>query len=268
MGSSFIDNESGNVLLFTIVCMLFLVFVSTMLSVSIANRVSLVRKISDSNQLITQAEQRNAFIENGITELLNQNDELARYYVSQRFYENHDTNFSGTSAVLDGYLKNVIQPLFQAEVKTRNLVNVSDMDQLTNIVFVYLTVMRVNSAPVGASALQSYSEKINKIDTDDVLLSTSNIRTSSAYINTSNPGYDEIVSVINASNELLSLEFNVAYKTSSSKNLLEIKTHFKYQMLPYKYKLNGDNVVQPTSNSLKKDVLHNSQYIIEAVPRT
>lgn len=264
-----IKDERGNVLLFTIVCMLFLVFICTMLSVSIVNRVSIIRKVSDSNQLSSQADQKNAHIENSIAEILNQNDEMARYYVSQRFFENDDTNFQGKNADLDLYLKGLIQPLFQAQIRYKNLNGSLGINDLTNVLFAYLSVVRVSNNDVNTEPLLTYSEKIRKVDANDNSLSISSIQINANGLNSSNPTFDEIERVVkgaDGSNILVTLHYNTSYSTPDSKNLKDIITYTKFNILPYAYKVSGAtgiDIIQPTANELKNAVLIPIEYIVE-----
>lgn len=227
----------------------------------------MVRKVSDSNQLITQADQKNASIENGFSEILHQNDELARYYVSQRFYQNDDTNYKGDNDDLDRYLKGLMSSAFQGQVRLDTVSGSPNLEQLTDIMFTYFTVRRINSASASSSELMSYRERLNMMDTADTELIIANVVMQAASINASDPQYNEIRNVVTNDSEIVNISFDVTYDTSFSSNLKEITTRIKYSLAPYSYSLNGSDIVEPGVNELKRDVLKTKQYIVETIPK-
>ncbi|MEG0576375.1 MAG: hypothetical protein RR500_00775 [Bacilli bacterium] len=141
-----IENEDGDVLLFAIIILLFLIFMTSVISGAVISRANIAREITDSNKLVSQLEHGNSIIEGAIQEIVYQNDELARYYISQNYYTKTDTSFGSgktdTNATLDTYLKGLVSLDFQKEIKAKGGRN---LEEIASVMFMYLTLVRGDS---------------------------------------------------------------------------------------------------------------------------
>ena len=93
---SSIRNESGNVMVFAVTILFLLILITSVLSLLVLNRVSVVRAVADNSKVTSSVEDKNANVENAIMEIVYQSDELTRYYISNRYYQQDNTDFAGS----------------------------------------------------------------------------------------------------------------------------------------------------------------------------
>lgn len=252
----FCKNESGNVLLFSVVVLLFLVFVISVLSLSVVNRMRVVRKESDNNQITAVMKQYNQSVENSIQQIINENDELARYYVSRRYYLSDTTSFSqnGSNVKLDNYLSNLISTAFQLQIKTAmSNTSISSVD-CAKTVFAYL-MLRRSSATSLPTELKSIPAAINA--NHDSKLSVVSITINALNgISETNPSFSQITNAIKSNKDVMDIECELSYNTSNLlSNTQSMNSNLEYHVRAYPYTLSGIDIVKPGKDDLKNALI-------------
>lgn len=252
----FCNNESGNVLLFSVVVLLFLVFVISVLSLSVVNRVRVVRKESDNNQITAVMKQYNQSVENSIQQIINENDELARYYVSRRYYLRENTSFSqdGSNKNLDKYLTDLISTDFQLQIKTKMSNTPISSADCTKTVFAYLMVRR-SSASSLPTELKSIPAAIDENHDSKLSIVSKTIKILNG-ISATNPSFSQIVDAVKNNKEIMDIECEISYNTSSLlSNTQSMNSKLQYHVRAYPYTLSGIDVVKPGKDELKNTLI-------------
>lgn len=247
------EDDSGNVLLFSVIVLLFLVFVVSVISLSVSNRVRVVRKNVDNSQAVAEVMRYSKKSENAIQQILNQCDELARYYVSRRYYMKNDTDFNGTgsNAELDEYLKKLISTNFQMELKA-NMSTTTGMSSIecTKVVFAYLVIARTTEISP-APDLDSIPLAIDKVKEGRLSIQSKSIDTLES-ISKSNPSLITILNAVKANKAFLEIEFELSYNTNNIlKNTDSINISSKYHISSYSYAIAGIDILKPSVGELK-----------------
>lgn len=262
------DDDSGNVLLFSVIVLLFLVFVVSVISLSVSNRVRVVRKNTDNSQAMTEVMRYSKNTENAVQQILNECDELARYYVSRRYYVKNDTAYgaTGSNEKLDKYLKGLISTSFQMQLKSE-MDSSSGMDSAncTRVVFTYLVIVR-SSAISPVPELKSIPQAI-----DSVAATDANLAVNSKSVNTlerisdTNPSLTDILNAVQADKAFLEIGYDLSYRTAGIlKNTDSINSSSIYRISSYPYAISGIDILKPGEEDLKtildlqKHQIHNN----------
>lgn len=266
--NDFFLDESGNVLLFTAVMLFFLILVTSTITLSVANRITLARTNADLNQEMSIAEQKTSSIESAVYEVMNQNDELTRYYIGMRYYRLPSTNFSGNNADLDTYLKELIDPAFQLQISTKMLDvpmnSASEIEECADVLFAYLMIQRCQNT-LSTATLSTIAQVIDRTDASDTQLQVNSL--SIGYLDgiSLTSSYDEIKSVVTANKAFVKISYQTKYLMSSSA-LSAYNIDVAYEIRPYSYTYAIDNVIKPdeTTQELKNKVFHYLQYKVKS----
>lgn len=254
---SFCKNESGNVLLFSVVVLLFLVFVISVLSLSVVNRVRVVRKESDNNQVTAVMKQYNQSVENSIQQIINESDELARYYVSQRYYQRDNTSFTqnGNNKSLDQYLSDLISTDFQMQIKTQMSKTPISSTDCAKAVFAYLMIRRNNAGSSLPTELKSIPAAIEENHDSKLSVTSKTIKTLNG-ISETTPSFSQIMDAVQNNKVFMDIECELSYNTSALlSNTQSMNSNLQYQVRAYPYTLSGIDVVKPGKDELKTTLI-------------
>lgn len=273
--TSVIKNEDGSVLLFSIVILFLLVVITTTIGLVVVNRANVVKATADKNTLLTYSEQYLLGSENALRENIFQNDELARYYISMKYYDKANVNFS-TSVVyggdprLDAYLRNLITPTFQTSLyNSRTSVTNDDM---LNTVFAYITIRRINrdfpgiSTPLPSieNALIYSQSSDGKYKLNQSLINIKTDYIESGVTNQRDPrDFMSLSDYVNGDGKLVNATYRGVHDTSAeSTDLASISGDVVITVNPLKYEIIGDVITVPTLEEISEKAINVKEYRI------
>lgn len=253
---SFCNNESGNVLLFSVIVLLFLVFVISVLSLTVVNRVRVVRKENDNSQVTAVMKQYNQSVENSIQQIINESDELARYYVSQRYYLRDNTSFTqgSNNKNLDKYLSDLISTDFQMQIKAQMSKTPISSTDCAKTVFAYLMIRRSSGSSL-PTELKSIPAAIDENRDSKLTVISKTIKILNG-ISETTPSFSQIVAAVKNNKVFMDIKCELSYNTLNQlANTQSMNSSLQYQVQAYPYTLSGIDVVKPGKDELKHTLI-------------
>lgn len=251
---SSIRNESGNVMVFAVTILFLLILITSVLSLLVLNRVSVVRAVADNSKVTSSVEDKNANVENAIMEIVYQSDELTRYYISNRYYQQDNTDFAGSNAELDGYLKQLVSESTQTEIYSNNIRTDYAMKTLAQNLFIYFILHRDVSLP----GLKSFEDQASDASVSNGILMTG---FHMAGINGSSlsPTYHQVTSF---SKDKPFLEISYQNKIDIADGpVSNMKGDVVIQIRPYAYQVSSQMILIPGIQMLKSTTVDYMKYI-------
>lgn len=225
----------------------------SVVSLAVTNRLRVVRKVTDNNQLMADVMLRNQNVENSLQQIINESDELARYYVSRRYYVRNDTLYSQTGSIerLDSYLSGLITTNFQMQVKSEMSTSTITSTDCVKVVFVYLVIRRISN-PSLVPALKSIPEMIDG-NQDAILSVISKTMTVKNGISESTPTFIQILDTVKLNKPFLEIKMHLSYDTSALHiNTTSVDSSLEYFVYTFPYASSGIDIIKPGDEDLKK----------------
>lgn len=261
-------NEDGNVLLFAILILLFLVFMTSIISGAVINRATIAREIADSNKATANLEQGNIGVESAIEEMNYQNDELARYYVSMNYYTKGTNSFNGVggNASLDSYLNGLISNTFQREVKQAMQGPTPNVEKCASVIFTYLTLRRgsVNDLPINVAGSTINVSLRSFMDVNISGYAGYSLDSIAIIPKTADFSYANISSLIDQNKTVLDISYIGIFNTNSGNVEFE-KTYVSGEIKPIAYMRNPDGTIKKPESLALKSIYKITRYQNEII---
>lgn len=244
-------DESGNVLLFSVIVLMFLIFVISVVSLSVSNRVRTARKETDHNQVTAQVIQKAQDIENSIQQIVNECDELSRYYISRRYYNRDDTAFSqtGSNSSLNHYLSSLITTEFQMQIRNKMQNGIIDTTECAKILFAYLIIRR-SSDPSLLPELKSVSEAIDDYRSSSLSIDEKQLQTING-VTMINPSFDSIMNTIRNGDSFMKISYKLSIISPATYVRVDrMEYQISYELSSFEYLSSGINILKPQQEEI------------------
>ena len=262
-------NEEGSVLAFSVVMLTVMIFLVTVISLTIVNRIAVARRVSENSRETSEVENLNASLEKTIKGIVLQTDELTRYYLVQGYYEKSDiTGFnSGVKSEFDASLQKLIDNGFQSRIHQEYqsaLGNVNNkISEIADLLFAHMLTHRTGDValPVGSSSLYSFASRTSELIMNDPIYQngvgdgSSNLSVTSIPAFNIRETYDNLQSKRNSASSYLTITMTASYKLPESGNQITTDIEVLFTFPEYIYA--GPDVSSPNdSETLYNNVIH------------
>lgn len=271
-----VKDESGSVLLFSISILFLLVVITTTIGLVVVNRANIVKASAEKSSLLTRSNQYFMSSENALSEIIFQNDEIARYYMGMKYYEKSNTNFN-TSVVyggdprLDAYLRSLIDSSFQASVKSNY--NTVGYEMTLETMYAYISIRRGERDLSGATPpLLSVKKALENTRTVDGIYNVTDIDISTKYgesgvANQKNPkDFLLLYEHVRTDKEIVNFRFKGVHDTHlESKSLANVTGNIVIAIYPLDYLVSGTTITTPTFDDISTKSIKVKEYRITQI---